>query len=173
MQISFSWQKVFGFLKDGLTYLLIFLLIYTGINWWRQPKMPIDSHLQLQNIQGEILDITKMSEEKPVLIYFWGTWCGVCRQTSPMVNRLAQKGNYPVLSIAVNSGEDSDITQYMHQKNLTFSTINDSEGKIFSAWQGQVTPSYVILQNGKMEQGFTGIQPTWVLLLRLKLAQIF
>lgn len=78
-----------------------------------------------------------------------------------------------MLSIAVNSGEDSDISQYMHQKNLTFSTINDSEGKIFSAWQGQVTPSYVILQNGKMVQGFTGIQPTWVLRLRLKMAQIF
>lgn len=173
MQFSFSWQKIIGFLKNIFSYFIIFLLIYSVVNWWRQPKMPIDSKLQLQSIQGEILDIFEISENKPVLIYFWGTWCGVCRQTSPMVNKLANQSDYPVISIAVNSGENVDISQYMLQKNLQFTTINDSDSKIFSAWQGQVTPSYVILQNGKMVQGFTGIQPTWVLRLRLKMAQIF
>lgn len=172
MQRYVSWQKVFGVFKNVLSYLLIFLLVYTGVNWLRQPKMPIDSNLQLQSIQGEIFDIAKISQEKPVLIYFWGTWCSVCRQTSPMVNKLAQRGDYPVFGIAVNSGENAEISQYMHQKNLSFTTINDNEGKIFSAWQGQVTPSYVILQNGNMTQGFTGIQPTWVLRLRLTLASI-
>ena len=78
-----------------------------------------------------------------------------------------------MISIAVQSGENQAIQQYMNDKNLDFITVNDEQGQVFKDWQGQVTPSYVILQDGKMVQGFTGIQPAWVLNMRLKFAQVF
>ncbi|MGO2624779.1 MAG: protein disulfide oxidoreductase, partial [Psychrobacter sp.] len=44
---------------------------------------------------------------------------------------------------------------------------------IFDDWQGQVTPSYVVLKDGEMTQGLTGIQPLWSLKLRLWLSSVF
>lgn len=163
--ISWSWS--------ALKYLLIFAVIYTVVNWWRQPVMPAQPQLQLTDYQGQKVDIEALSHESPVLVYFWGTWCPICSTTSPKINSLAQSGSYPVVSIAVQSGSNQDIEQFMTEHSYSFTTINDESGKIFNDWEGQVTPSYVVLKDGEMKQGLTGIQPEWSLRLRLWLSSLF
>lgn len=158
--------KLFWVLK----YLIIFAIIYTAINWWRQPVMPANPQLQLTDYQGQTIDLEKMSEQQPTLVYFWGSWCGMCNVSSPKVNALSEQG-YPVVTIAVSSGTDQALAQYMNEHGYTFKVINDNDGEIFTNWQGQVTPSYVVLKNGEMQQGLTGIQPVWSLKLRLWLSQ--
>lgn len=166
-------SKAYSWLKTLLTYLLIFIVMYSMINWWRQPVMPANPQLELNDYQGQIVDINALSQQSPVLVYFWGSWCGVCKHTSPTVNTLANEGSYPVVTIAVQSGDNSELSQYLQSKKFTFTTINDGNGAIFADWQGQVTPSYVILKNGEMKQGLTGIQPLWSLKLRLWLSEMF
>ena len=165
-------QKVLSVLKTVLIYGLIFELIYTAVNWWRQPVMPANPQLQLTDYQGQAVDLAAMSENKPTLIYFWGTWCPICSVTSPTIDKLAAADNYPVVTIAIKSGSDQELHTYMSEHNYRFTTVNDQEGEIFADWQGQVTPSYVILKDGKMTQGLTGIQPEWSLKLRLWLSSI-
>lgn len=165
-------QKVLSVLKTVLIYGLIFALIYTAVNWWRQPVMPANPQLQLTDYQGQAVNLAAMSENKPTLIYFWGTWCPICSVTSPTIDKLAAADNYPVVTIAIKSGSDQQLHTYMSEHNYRFTTVNDQEGEIFDDWQGQVTPSYVILKDGKMTQGLTGIQPEWSLKLRLWLSSI-
>lgn len=166
-------QKLWGLTKTLLLYGLMFAIIYTAINWWRQPVMPANPQLQLTNYQGQSVDLAAMSRDKPTLVYFWGTWCPVCSVTSPTINKLAMANNYPVVTIAIKSGSNQDIQGYLDEHNYSFTTVNDKEGDIFNDWQGQVTPSYVILKDGEMSQGLTGIQPLWSLKLRLWLSSIF
>lgn len=165
-------QKVLSVLKTILIYGLIVALIYTAVNWWRQPVMPANPQLQLTDYQGQAVNLAAMSENKPTLIYFWGTWCPICSVTSPTIDKLAAADNYPVVTIAIKSGSDQELHTYMSEHNYRFTTVNDQEGEIFADWQGQVTPSYVILKDGKMTQGLTGIQPEWSLKLRLWLSSI-
>lgn len=166
-------NKIKQFLKSFVYYALIFIVIYSIINWWRQPVMPTNPNLTFTTVHQETLDLQKLSEKKPILVYFWGTWCGVCRQTSPSVNHLALNSTYVVLGVAVNSGSNDEIKQYLTKKKFHFTAINDENGKIFEDWQGQVTPSFVILEKGKMVQGLTGIHPAWELKLRLWLIENF
>ena len=165
-------QKRWSMLKSTLLYGLVFILIYSVINWWRQPIMPASPQLQLTNCQGQTLDLAAMSREKPLLIYFWGTWCPVCQVTSPTIDKLAAENNYPVVTIAIKSGSNQELHSYLNDHNYRFTTVNDQDGEIFADWQGQVTPSYVVLKNGEMTQGLTGIQPLWSLKLRLWLSAL-
>ncbi len=166
-------QKLLALLKNVLLYGVVFLVIYTAVNWWRQPIMPANPQLQLTDYHGQSIDLAAISADKPTLVYFWGTWCPICRTTSPSVNKLAAAGNYPVVTIAITSGSNQELQDYMDEYNYNFTTINDQEGAIFADWQGQVTPSYVVLKNGEMTQGLTGIQPLWSLKLRLWLSSIW
>ena len=165
-------QKILAFTKNLLLYGLMFAIIYSVINWWRQPIMPASPQLQLTDYQGQTLDLKAMSREKPLLIYFWGTWCPVCQVTSPTIDKLAAENDYPVVTIAIKSGSDQELNRYLNDHNYRFTTVNDQHGKIFADWQGQVTPSYVVLKNGEMTQGLTSIQPLWSLKLRLWLSAL-
>lgn len=165
-------QKLLSIIKTVLLYGLVFVVVYTVINWWRQPVMPANPQLQLTDYQGQAVDLAELSADKPTLIYFWGTWCPICRTTSPSVNTLAAQGNYPVVTIAIKSGTNQELRSYLNEHNYNFTTVNDQEGDIFADWQGQVTPSYVILKDGEMTQGLTGIQPLWSLKLRLWFSSI-
>ena len=166
-------QRILSLLKTALLYGVIFLVIYSVVNWWRQPVMPADPQLQLMDYQGQTVDLAELSRQQPTLIYFWGTWCSVCSVTSPTINKLAASNDHAVVTVAVQSGDDQDLHRYLDQHQFGFTTINDQEGRIFTDWQGQVTPSYVILKDGEMTQGLTGIQPLWSLKLRLWLSSIF
>lgn len=168
-----SKQKALSILKTMLIYGVVFLLLYTAINWWRQPIMPADPQLQLTDYQGQPTDLVAMSQDAPMLVYFWGTWCPICRVTSPTIDKLSLDNNYPVVTIAIKSGRDQELQYYMQQEDYSFAVINDEDGAIFADWQGQVTPSYVILKDGEMTQGLTGIQPLWSLKLRLWLSSMF
>ncbi|WP_233572037.1 hypothetical protein [Neisseria weixii] len=41
-------------------------------------------------------------------MYFWGTWCGICKYTSSSVEKLHQN-HIPVISIALKSGDDTEL----------------------------------------------------------------
>lgn len=166
-------QRVWSLLKTVLLYGFVFLVIYTAINWWRQPVMPASPQLQLTDYKGQNIDLASLSADKPTLVYFWGTWCPICRTTSPSVNSLAEAGNYPVVTVAVQSGSNQELQSYLTKNDYEFITVNDEQGEIFDDWQGQVTPSFVILKDGEMTQGLTGIQPLWSLKLRLWLSSVF
>lgn len=133
--------------------------------------MPDVIDLSYQNSQGQVVDVVKTSHDKPILIYFWGSWCGVCRITSPNIQALHADG-HDVLTVAVSSGDDGELLSYMSQHGYDFTTINDTDGTIFRQWQGQVTPSFVIIHRGKMTQSFTGVAPLWSLKLRLWLTHL-
>ena len=166
-------QQAWSWLKTILLYGIVLLIIYTVVNWWRQPVMPANPQLQLTDYQGQAVDLAALSQEQPTLIYFWGTWCPICTTTSPSVNSLAAAGAYPVVTIAIQSGSDQQLAEYLTEHDYNFTTINDQQGEIFDDCQGQVTPSYVILKQGQMTQGLTGIQPLWSLKLRLWLSSMF
>ena len=165
-------QRILSVLKTALLYGVMFVVIYSAVNWWRQPVMPANPTLQLADYQGTPVDIAALSAQSPVLVYFWGSWCGVCHITSPTISDLSATGAYPVVTVAIKSGDNQTLGQYLQKEQLNFTTINDSDGRIFADWQGQVTPSYVIIEDGEMTQGLTGIQPAWSLRLRLWLSEV-
>lgn len=159
-------KKITHHLLSLIKYLALFIVIYVVINLWRSPDMPNSPKLIYQNNHGHIVDVMALSHDEPVLLYFWGSWCGVCRTTSPNVQALHTQG-YKVLTVAVSSGSNLELSTYMRRHGYDFYTINDEEGQMFGAWQGQVTPSFVVLTEGKMTQSFTGVAPLWLLKLRL------
>lgn len=145
---------------------VVFLCVYVVVNWWRAPTMPDAPQLAYQDASGQLISLTDQSHHRAVLVYFWATWCHVCRYTSPNVQAVHELG-HPVLSVAVSSGTDSEIVNYMQSHDYRFATMNDDSGAQFAQWQGQVTPSFVIVKDGRAVQSFTGVAPLWSLRARL------
>ena len=63
---------------------------------------------------GTITTLAEQSRGKP-LVYYWASWCGVCRFTTPTVEQLWQEGEN-VLTVALRSGSDEPLRAGMAKK---------------------------------------------------------
>ena len=154
--------------KEALVAIIIVTLAAIAIDMWRSRSMASGSapDLPYTTLQGEAVDLIAMSQEKPVLVYFWATWCPVCNFVSPSVDFMSE--HYDVVTIALRSGDEKRVNQYLTAKEYGFATINDPSGKISQEWKISVTPSLFVIDKGEISSvttGFTTPLGMWIRLL--------
>ncbi|WP_351018751.1 redoxin domain-containing protein [Shewanella sp. AC91-MNA-CIBAN-0169] len=112
------------------------------------------------------------TQNKPTLVYFWGTWCPVCKVTSPMVNSVNLNPNYQVVSIAVASGSDDDISTFMQHHHYHFDVINQHQTMLLSQqWGAMALPAiYIVDTENNIRFVTSGVTSSWGMSLRLWLA---
>ena len=151
--------------REALVMVVVLLTIVFLMDWWRAPKMPttFDS-TPLHTLDGQAVTLSSLSEDRPLLLYFWASWCGVCRYTTPSVAQLVGEGEN-VMTIALRSGEPEDVTRWLAQKKIHLPVVNDASGELSRNWQIGVTPTLVVLYKGEVVSSTTG----WTSLSGMKL----
>ncbi|KTA83885.1 protein disulfide oxidoreductase [Aeromonas salmonicida] len=158
--------------KEALWLLLFGVVISTALDFWRSPALPEGNPLPTLTLQdGTTADLQAMSRDKPLLVYYWASWCAVCRFTTPTVEQLWQDGEN-VLTVALRSGNTQQLSKGMGKKGLTFPTHNDERGDLAARWQVSVPPSFLIVKDGKVVSTTTGWSSGLGLKLRLAWASL-
>ena len=98
---------------------------------------------------------------KVVLVNFWATWCGPCRDEMPSIQELKDKlAGKPFVVLAVNLDEpESRIRKFLSQMKvkLDFPVLLDPEREVARAWGARILPaSYVIGADGKIRYSLVG-----------------
>lgn len=163
-------SKLPRLLRELTVWLLIGVAVSLAVDYYRQPALPQNfSATRLHNLDGETVDLAAMSEERPLLVYVWATWCGVCRYTTPSVAALAADGGN-VMSVALRSDDNATLEKWLRKKKVTMSTVNDTSGELARQWDVQVTPTLVVISHGEVKSITTGWTSSWGMRLRLWLA---
>jgi thiol-disulfide isomerase/thioredoxin len=69
-----------------------------------------------------------LPDQRPVIIHFWATWCGICQAEEKTIEALSKKAR--VISVASLSGSDARVRDYVQQHRLSYPVIPDSQGKL-------------------------------------------
>ncbi len=98
------------------------------------------SNLRLQDFRGEV-----------VMLNFWASWCGPCRQEFPLMDEIYkkyQKMGFTIL--AVNVDEDSrDANGFLDAVPVSFPILYDPESKISELYQVDAMPTTIMIdRNG-------------------------
>lgn len=162
--------------KKWARELAIAVLVLAAFSWgmdmWRRPEPPSIESLPLVTLSdGQQVSLAQLSAEQPLLIYFWATWCGICKSTSPMIQKLHLEGTN-ILTVAIRSGDPQRLASGMAAKGLTFPVVNDEQGRLAAEWQISATPTFVILDKGKMISSTSGWSSRWGLQARMALGGI-
>ena len=153
--------------REALLLLVLIAGVVYALDSFRAPQAPLAfADQQLQTIDGETVTLAALSEQRPLLIYFWASWCGICRYTTPAVAEMADE-DANVLSVALRSGEAQNITDYLQAKGYSLPVVNDKTGALSSSWQVGVTPTLVIINKGQVVSTTTGWTSSWGMKLRL------
>lgn len=102
--------------RQILIWLLIVAAVSLAVDYLRRPALPQNfSSMPLQTLDGRTVDLAAMSHERPLLLYVWATWCGVCRYTTPSVAALANDGGN-VMTVALRSGDNAALARWLAHK---------------------------------------------------------
>ena len=150
-----------GWIKSVVQTILMVVLFSVGLDVWRSPRQPLqDSERIWLTSSGRTIRLQDLDSSQTTLLYFWGSWCGICRFTSPVVNRLAEKG-VPVMGVALQSGTDEEVQHYLRQNQWSFETINDDRGQLAREWKIKVTPTIALIKNGRVVHSTSGVSGYW------------
>lgn len=159
--------KVF---RQLLTWILIVAAVSLTVDYLRRPALPQNfSSMPLQTLDGRTVDLAAMSQERPLLLYVWATWCSVCRYTTPSVAALADDGGND-MTVALRSGDNATLARWLAHKKIALPTINDASGQLSQGWEVQVTPTLIVISRGEVKSVTTGWTSNWGMRLRLWLA---
>lgn len=127
-----------------------------GVDILRSPTVSGQQLNQsLHTLDGQQLSLAARSQQKPLLVYVWATWCGVCRHTTPDIEQMARDGDN-VLTIALRSGDDASLARWLARHQLSMPVVNDRTGRLATAWQVGVTPTLLVVSKGKVVASTTG-----------------
>jgi len=135
---------------------LLMVAVMFGMDFLRAPQAPAHFGSQpLQTLDDQTITLLEQSQQRPLLVYFWATWCGVCKMTTPAVAKLAEEGGN-VLTVALRSGDEEKIRHFMAGKNIAMPVVNDPRGELSAQWDIGVTPTFVIIDKGHVVSTTTG-----------------
>ena len=106
----------------------------------------------------------KLSEHRGevVLINFWASWCGPCRQEMPLLSELHDKYKslgFTVLGVNVEQ-DSSDARKLLRDMPVSFPVLFDSDSTVSKQYDVVAMPSTVLVdRNGKMRYLHKGYKP--------------
>ena len=101
---------------------------------------------------------------RPVLLTFWATWCTVCRDELPALQRIQdryQSTGFTILAVNYRETDNRRLKQYLDELHVNLKAVIDPEGTIASAYGVQIgLPVNVLLdRTGKVVQVIVGAVP--------------
>ena len=137
--------------------MLRFLLLFAFFNGFSvfsvfsqelKPETVIAPEFQSYSISDEHITLPTLLKEKPVMLYFWATWCPYCLKETPKLvdfhNNYADK----ITIIGINVGVNDSIVKindYVQKYQISFPIIFDEKNNISTAYAVNGTPVFVII----------------------------
>lgn len=115
----------------------------------------------LKSLAGDNLKLSEMRGEV-VMLNFWASWCGPCRQEMPILEKIYQK--YRPLGftlLGVNVEEDSEeAKRYLKDVEVNFPILFDNRNQVSQLYHIIAMPSTILIdRDGQLRYLHQGYQP--------------
>ena len=103
--------------------------------------------LSLPSLTGEEIHLSRFKGKKVVLLTFWATWCGPCKEEMPSLQVLYKKlKTDPFEVLAINLQEEKkEVQAFVKAFSLSFPILLDRKGTLQTPYQVWAIPSSFVI----------------------------
>jgi thiol-disulfide isomerase/thioredoxin len=136
------------------------LLESFGVQKFSPSKEP--PPLSLKGLDGNTFTLSAC-KGKPVVLFFWGSWCDACKEDIVLLQQMAQakKDQITFLTVAVDGEKEKKIRQIVEKIKLALPVLLVPDWKVIDTYQIRAIPQVVVVnQEGFMVAKIIG-QRDW------------
>lgn len=111
---------------------------------------------RLESVEGKCVELDSLTQNGPVLINFWASWCKPCKDELPDIFKIKKefesKGlNVITITVDKPSGVRKAVS-FLKSKGLELELLKDSDMKVYKTFGGSNTVpfSFLINKNGEI-----------------------
>ena len=96
---------------------------------------------------------------KPTVIEFWATWCNLCEELQPQLDRIRQTygGRVNIVAVAVAVAQTTRrVSRHLEEHNPGYPFLWDASGAAVRAYRAPTT-SVVVILDGQGRVAYTGV----------------
>jgi peroxiredoxin len=110
-------------------------------------RVSLEGDFSLQDLDQKTFTLSDYRGKKPVLLFFWTTWCPFCRKEIKALN-----DQYPQLKkegwevFAIDVGEPAyKVENFIQKQNLSFKVLLDKDTQVATDYNIRGVPTYFLL----------------------------
>lgn len=115
----------------------------------------------LPSRSGDMVSLDKL-RGKVVMLNFWASWCGPCRQEMPLLDQMHKRySSLGFTMIGVNvEANTADAEKWLQQTPVSFPVLFDKENKVSKLYDVNAMPSTVFIdRKGNVRALHRGYKP--------------
>ena len=106
-------------------------------------------HFELASVDGKETYSNEMYKGKVLMLDYWATWCGPCRQLQPIVHEMADMyGKRGLVVLGVTDEAPGVIAKFVEQTPLGYPAVIDRGGRVAKQFHVQALPTVIVIDRG-------------------------
>ncbi len=162
--------KLKHYAKEIFFFIVIMTIFSNALSLYKSQSLN-DAPLTLKSVQLLGNKTYIFSNDKPVLIHFWATWCPTCKLEASNIEFLSK--HFEVITIAVDSKSDATVQKYLDENEYTFNVVNDPHNQLSSKFKILGLPTtFIYDKNKNLVFSDVGYSSTFSMYLKMLWAQM-
>ncbi len=156
-------DKIIKYFKEILLFFIVMTIFANILSLYRSNDLNKEALIisTVTLLHGKLYVLPK---NEPILIHFWASWCPTCKVEASNIQTISK--SYNVLTIALKSGSDAEIEEYLKNSDLNFNVVNDNDGLFVDKFGISIFPTTIIYdKNGEVifsDVGYTSTLGLWL-----------
>ncbi len=139
-----------------------------------QPPLGLPPDFTLKTFDGQEITLSQL-KGKVVLLDFWATWCGPCKESIPHLIQLYKnyrKNGFELVGMNVDRGDAEVVRRYIKSMDIPYPVVTAPEEVVRSYRVTGIPATFLIDKEGKIRERLAGFNTTIAQQLTTKVADL-